>query len=393
MAAKEKEKDSKPGPDLTKVKRFVRSLPYHYLKPFLGLFLGYILIAFPILIGLVALGFITHLPLNNLQSWLMALGAAAVAGGSLFIAYHLFRVNPKLPNGVNITQEQFPKIFNMLDDLKRDFKGVKIDRVIFTLDHDIRVVKTPIFGIPFWYKTSLLIGFPVLFMVNADQFMALLSRRYGQNALSLNLLTTWPVHFRSIWRDYLQVYKEKKKFYRFPALGMAVFCKIYDKLSNFMLNKEELDGDNHALKIYNDEDTLVTIEQYTASRIFLEHNLIPKLNKLPPGTPQNQNPLMIMAKQMKVFLAKAEGNKWISACLQKRVFGQHYPTLQERMENIGHMKPIQLPVQDNMAAEEILGKNLAPLIGSMHKMWQQRAAMYQMAASKQTKASKKKAKA
>lgn len=388
------DKEQKPGLDLSKVKRLLRSLPYHYVKPYLALLLGYLLITLPIWLGLFALAVIPQLQLNSWQNWLMALGAASFAGFNFFIAFQLFKVKPKLPSGLAITEAQLPKVFALISDLGRDYKGVKIHRVILTLEHDITIIKSPLFGLPIWYKTTLSIGLPTLLMVDVDQFSTLMSRRFGQNSFSLNLFTTWLIHHRNIWRDYQVAYSERKKFYRIASVIFRIYCSLYERASNFMVSKGELDADSHALRTCNDEDTLLTIEQYTASRVFLEHLFIPKINKLPPNSAEGQKPLMLMAKQMKGFLAKGEGNKWLTNIIEKPVFGKHYPSLHERMDNIGHGRVLPLPITGKMAAEDLLGKMLANVLESMNKMWHQRATVLRMAHDKKAaKAKPKKVKA
>lgn len=182
-------------------------------------FVGYLVIAALVLASIllvVAVGSLLFVRVNAATIKL----ALFIGLPSVFFCFSLLRslhVRMGHPEGIAITRDEAPRVFELLDDLsvaasQRDAdpsqsgksssgsaKPVKFDEVLITSDFNAAVAQVPRLGIFGWYKRYLILGLPLLQSVDLDEFKAVLAHEFAHLTGQHGRFGSWIYRTRATW--------------------------------------------------------------------------------------------------------------------------------------------------------------------------------------------------
>ena len=341
----------------------------------LGVLPGYIfLLMFPL--AAVVLGW--QLPIRYVYSGTVEEGLLVAAQSiavlfALGMTFFLLRTSGTPPRGLLLDHSMAPALFDMIAELEEAYGRAVVHRIIIRHEYAVRVIKTPSFGLPFFTTNTLIIGLPVLLCLPPRHFKALLARRIGQGSGKHNYLSGWLFQLRTIWRSYRDHYATRRTL---AARLCHAFFKAYVPLNNalsfFAARLDELEADRYALEVINDRDFIEVMSQEIVTRKFLQRVYWPKVYQLARrahGKPCL--PFHNMSRVIRKGLRREEMRHWIENAMRTPACAGHYfPSLPQRLENIGHTKPaMPVEVVETAAASLFNPKSLKQIIVHMDQQW------------------------
>jgi len=341
------------------IRRLARHRPTLYLAAMLAAAsLGYLfLLSFPALVLTMPSAISDSLSAaTSVEDWAGIALRVSLLLSAGWMCHAIYRTGFRPPSGVELDEESFPRLFELIRELQAEYGDPRIDRVVVRDRFDIRIVKTPCNGFPYRTRRTLVIGLPVLLAVSAADFKVLLARRVGQLAGRYTRLNSWLFGLRDMWVQYLaECGAPRSGPQRVICAFFAYYARLYREISAPLARESELEADRYALQAADDTDTARAITAQVLAESFLTHTFWPALARTAAG--QAQRTPSAHGRLAKLFHAGLSPEQ-IQSALQhseKELASGYAPSLAERLDIIGHTSPLLPPPVTNSAAVHYLG--------------------------------------
>lgn len=280
----------------------------------------------------------------------------AVIGATGTLAIASMRFPP--PSGLELEACGFPRLFELLQELGDTYGNPRIDRVVLRDRFDVRVVKTPRSGFSFTTTHTLVIGLPLLLTLSPIDVHALIARRIGQLAGRQSRINSWLYYLRDIWVQYQPNCNHRRASLAQPLCAfLRWYVPRYRSLSLGAARWSELGADIYAIQAINDRDTVRAICGQAMIDDYLSRVFWPEVVKTARSSMKPEK--MPHARMAELFNGGLPDEEL--AVLLKRVAGRRsnpgstMPSLIERLDNLGHRKPLPLKPMSVSAAQFYLG--------------------------------------
>lgn len=263
-----------------------------------------------------------------------------------------------LPSGLELDPRRFPRLFDLLKELGDVYGNPRIDRVVLRDRFDVRVIKTPHSGFSFTTTHTLVIGLPLLLTLSPMDVHALIARRIGQLTGRQSRVNSWLYYLRDMWVQYLHHFDKRQSCLARPLCSFfSWYVPRYRSLSLGAARWSELKADLYTIQAINDRDAVraicgqVMIDNYL-TRAFWPDVVETARSSMKPET----MPHARMAKLFQNGLPATEMETLLKHVAAKRSNPHStMPSLSERLENMGHRKPLPLKPMSVSAAQFYLG--------------------------------------
>ena len=284
------------------------------------------------------------------QLMLMLLGMA----GTFAIATMRF----PLPSGLELDQRRFSRLFELLKELGDIYGNPRIDRVVLRDRFDVSIVKTPRNGFSFTTSHTLVVGLPLLLTMSPMDVHALIARRVGQLAGRENRIHSWLYYLRDLWSQYLNHCNNRQSWLARPLCSFFQwYVPRYRSLSLGAARWCELKADLYAIEAINDRDAVRAISGQAMIDDYLNRTFWPDVVKTAKSSMKPET--MPHARMAQLFQGGLPAEE--IAVLLKRVAVKRsnpkstMPSLNERLANVGHRKPLPFKPLSVSAAQFYLG--------------------------------------
>lgn len=324
---------------------FSRQYPRAYLGATMAVALcGYlVLFVFPALAFTMALALLDSIPSASTgQQWLAAGLQVLLLLLAGLVSHAIFRMRFRPPTGLELAPEQFPRLTELLGELRREYGYPRIDRVVLRDRFEVRLVKTPCNGFPLCTRRTLVIGLPVLLTLSPLDVHVLLARRVGQLAGEHSPVSSWLYSLRDMWTHYLFICgSDERSVVRFLCGVFRWYVPFYREFSRPLARNSELDADLYALQAMNDADTARAITAQVIVDTFLTRRFWPGIVRT---SGKSQRPETLPHAQMAKLFAGGLTEEQLRTTLQQIEketpnATSAAPSLAERLDNIGHQSP------------------------------------------------------
>ena len=136
--------------------------------------------------------------------WFMVEASIAVSLLAGFVCIQLALVRPVRPDGIELTRQEEPALFAMLERRVSHFRAGAIRRVVLCTDAQLKIEATPRYALPFLHSYSLCVGAPLLFFLSHGQFRLALAGTVGKNAGLRNRMTECIVRSSHDWASIVE---------------------------------------------------------------------------------------------------------------------------------------------------------------------------------------------
>ena len=272
---------------------------------------------------------------------------------SAVVTYRIIRFRTALPQStVKRTRQPSSMLFELVDDYVRHYQSVKINRIVFSSDFELDIVKTPRWSIPIWSSTTLIIGIPILQCFSVTRFQCALARRIGQYSRRRKWKGNLLYQLRNIWSLYSENGNYPSFGYQPVCWFFSVFAAIYRIISAPVARTEELAADTCAMDLFSDDDVLDLITVQMACHRYLEDECLPAMQKMQASHSMTADGIasgtvslickLIHSDRMVQWVAKA-------GSAESRL-DDALPSLAMRVQNIGHTQPRMHVIEPESAA-------------------------------------------
>ncbi len=356
------------------INSFILRHPYFYLSVVTAVALiAYLfLLLFPALVVVSLMNIIDSITAGA-ADWSTTAIWAGIAIISAFITYRSAQIKLAQPVGLALTEDKAPELFKLVGKLRESYGLPAIQRILITGDYKLDIIKTPKWILPVSFSNTLLIGLPVLQCHTPQHLECLIARRIGQFSKKNNKLTNWLYQLRTVWALYYSSIARQKIFGTELLRGFFfMYAPLYSALSSFAARIDELKADSYAMEFYNNE---IIREMITADAVYqtiLRDQFWPavyRISKIAASSRPAPHTKMAMAVHNKINdktlvtlledVTKRD-SEWLDA----------KPSIDRRLENIGHDTPRMQVSEGNTAVDFYLKNSKNGLINLLDKYWQ-----------------------
>ena len=107
------------------------------------------------------------------------------------------------PVGIRLTKDEYPKLFDLIEEVRSKIKGPTIHEVVLDSKMNAAVMQRPMFGFFGWNKNYLLLGLPLMQAVSEDQFRSILGHEMGHLADKHGGPYAWVYSINNVWHNLL----------------------------------------------------------------------------------------------------------------------------------------------------------------------------------------------
>lgn len=231
------EKQASANPKLYRFKVILLTgLGFGYVALFLSLFLFLMAIS----IAMIADGNFTF---GNLKVLLLT-------GTLSFFIIKALIVKMAMPEGYYLQQDEAPKLFEMIDNLRNRMNTPQIDAIVLDSEFNASVAQISAYGMIGKKRNVLVIGIPLLTALSQQQFTAVLAHELAHISNSDTALGAKIYRLRMSWGRLLHSLEENEQF------GTFIFRKFFqwfyprfDAYTFAMARQEEYDADRSAASV------------------------------------------------------------------------------------------------------------------------------------------------
>ena len=108
-----------------------------------------------------------------------------------FVVLRMFFMRLEVPEGREITRRDAPKLFEVLDKMRRRSKGPAIDRVEMGREFNAAISQVPRFGLFGGHTNHLILGLPNLLGVTSKGMLATVAHKYGHLCGNYGKIGSW----------------------------------------------------------------------------------------------------------------------------------------------------------------------------------------------------------
>jgi Zn-dependent protease with chaperone function len=163
--------------------------------------------------------------------------------------------------GVRITRADAPGLFDEVEAIRRTLRAPRVHRVLLTDDYNAGVVQQPRLGVLGWYQNYLLVGYPLLAALTADEARAVLAHEFAHLSRAHSRFTAWICRTRQRWSQLVHALENGSQVspYRWFA---AWYVPYFGAYSMVLARRHEFEADRLAATIVGPEamaDALVAL--------------------------------------------------------------------------------------------------------------------------------------
>lgn len=363
---------------LFKTNNFIESLIHKFPRFYISCvalvaILGYaFVLLFPLLVLAGLFNIYTALASSDVANWQAALTWLVIVLVAALVSYRSTQIKPKPPVGLTLAEDKAPGLFKLVQQHRSYYKRPTIHRIVITEHYELDIIKTPMWALPVWSANTMVIGLPVLQCLSPKQFECMVARRIGQFSKRYNPVINWLYQLRSIWQQYRVSYRQQKGFGIEPIRWFfSVYAPMYAMVSAYAAMQDELNADTYAMELFNDKDVLEMITADALCRWYLHNQYWPAVVKIASiDTKSLPAPHTKMSSAVHAIKKGERLDMLIDNAYREQPLSSNaLPSLQDRINNIGHQKPRMEKDTTGNAAVFYLGASVKGVVDVVDKLW------------------------
>lgn len=295
------------------------------------------------------------------------------------------------PQGLLLEAHQAPKLFELVQSVRRRLRAPPVDVVVIDADLNAAMVQVPRLGMLGWHRNYLLIGLPLLQAVPPQEWRAILAHEMGHLSGNHDRFGSWIYRLRQMWARLLAALEAQES-----ALGKAIFGRFlkryapYFNAYSFVLARaHEYEADAASAEVAGPEATRRALARLETVGRLVREKFWPTLysraanDSEPPRDPYRQ-----LREALRRGPAGEDGHRWLAEAWRRPTdFADTHPALAGRLAALGWQPDPAGPdlpppgaLDGPSAAQEYLGEVERALeleldhywLRSVHDSWRER---------------------
>lgn len=307
--------------------------------------------------------------------WLKAAGVkiAAVVGVFLWLVVKALWIKLSPPEGTEITAQDAPQLFAMIEELRRALGSPRFHHVLVTDEFNAGVVQAPRLGLFGWCRNYLLIGLPLVKSLTVDQFKAVLAHEFGHLARGHGRMTNWIYAQRLRWSRLMAALEQAESAGLFlfrPFLRW--YTPYFNAYSYPLARANEFEADATSARLASKRAAAEALTAVNVVSSYLDERYWPQIHRRADDLPQPAfAPFSGMGRGVASEIDERSMRDWLQQALaQKTSLDDTHPSLAERLGALDEKPSLALPAA-GAAADRLLGAALERITQEFDRRWQQ----------------------
>ena len=301
-------------------------------------------------------------------------------GAVIFLLVKSVCVKFHRPEGLQITANDAPKLFDTIEEIRGLTRGPQIHTVLINTDFNCCITQQPRLGIFGWHENCLVLGFPLMQAMSTAQFRSVLAHEMGHLSSDHGKFGSWIYGVRSAW---VRIYSELRTDSVLGNLLLKNFCKWYtqtfDAYSAVLTRAHELEADQLAARVGGNETAAKALINTCVRGAYLTEKFWPKIFE---GAKDCEHPpekvFDLLSDKMRSDIQPGDASFWLHQGLNaKPIHDDTHPPLAQRLEAMGFADAAKydeeaislLVALENDAASELLAAELPELKAKLEAAW------------------------
>jgi len=294
----------------------------------------------------------------------------------LFIIISLLsalRVNMGKPEGIEISPEDAPNLFSMINDVRASADGPAVDRVFISGDINACITQ-PQKPFKFWkFENHLTLGLPLLNLLTPEETKAVIAHEFGHFCAGDGKLGNWLYRAGIVIERLEEKYEEEGA--SLPEIPLAFFVshfgeRFLDRIFPLM-REQEYAADAMAAQITSPDSLASALLRLQIGANYMAKTYWPSISKqMLISQSMNVSPVKDTAKSLINLYDSQEVPRWLNAgLLEENDYEDTHPRLSNRLSAL-NIAPFY-PQAHHHPASHLLGHSLGALSEKLDADWRE----------------------
>lgn len=280
------------------------------------------------------------------------------------------------PTGREITREEAPDLFAQLDDMRARMKGPRFHHVLLTDELNAAVVQHPRLGLFGWEENYLVLGLPLLQVMDRDEAVAVVAHEYGHLAGQHGRFGAFIYRLRGAWSRMQDISESWTDWgSRLVARMFRWYAPWFNAYSFVLARKNEYEADRSSVDLVGLQHAASALMRVNIAAQFEGAHFWPSINRRvrhEPMPPAQRSAAWLQAWREE--LQPAQQAEFLASSLQRITdHADTHPALADRLRAMGVDPATATPpaAAGEPAALAWFGRNLHRLQQELDQQWQQ----------------------
>ncbi|MFZ5723387.1 MAG: M48 family metalloprotease [Pseudomonadota bacterium] len=184
------------------------------------------------------------------------------------------------PVGRAVTREEAPALFARLDDMRARMQGPRFHHVLLTDELNAAVVQHPRFGLFGWEENYLILGMPLLQVLDADEAMAVVAHEYGHLAGQHGRFGAFIYRLRGAWGRMQEISESWTDWgSRLVARMFRWYAPWFNAYSFVLARSNEYEADRSAVELVGRQHAASALTRVNIAAQFEGEHFWPSINR------------------------------------------------------------------------------------------------------------------
>ena len=302
------------------------------------------------------------------------------------------------PVGQNITRDQAPKLFELLDELRTTLDCSPFHKVLIVGQMNAAVFQLPRLGIFGWHTNYLLIGLPLMQSLTPDEFKAVMAHEFAHSSRGHGRFSNWLYRVRRTWEQvFQQMNKNRSRFGGVLHKFINWFWPIFNGHAFVLSRANEYEADACSVRLAGADAASSALMRLPVNDSLLSEKFWPDIfDQVKHLDQPPSNIIQTQSAALKTGFPPEEALKQLrQSFLIETNNSDTHPCLKDRLRAMNRLPAdiettLSVPIPPNRSAaeillgthEEILARQLSEeWHKSVSKQWQERHAHTQKLAA------------
>ncbi len=302
---------------------------------------------------------------------MLVLGCASL----LFSLLRALWMRPEAPQGLSVTEQEAPKLFELIEKVRRKTGAPRPDRVLIDGELNAAVWQQPRLGLLGWHRNHLVLGLPLMMGLSTRQLGAVIAHEFGHLRGAHGKLGQWIYRTRRSWYMLALARERASLGGNVADLALAFFFRHFFPRFNaraFVLSRQqEYEADRAAHQIVGPQASGEGLQAIEVQARYLQEEFWPAVWRRAASTPTPaaERPYRVLRDAMPASLSHAKASSWLADSLKRLSdVDDTHPSLRDRLA-FAEVKAGLPRAADVSAAQALLGDELKTWIKRLDERW------------------------
>lgn len=330
--------------------------------------LGYVYIAAALVVLLAAVaGMLAILAMGKAFIFAKVLIPLVVLIG---VVFRSLWVTLHAPQGLELRRQDYPALFEAIDAIRRFARAPRVHAVLLTNEVNASVSQVPRLGLFGWQKNYLVIGLPLMQILSADEFKAVLAHEFGHLSGAHGRFGAWIYRIRLSWARLAERLEKNSSWGRFMFVPFFEwYAPTFAAYSFVQARRQEYEADQLAARTAGASAVATSLVRLNLKSQDLANAFWPSILSAadsaaqPPELPYSS----LLLPDRRAFVG--EPHERLSHALEQNTSAADtHPCLRERLAALALEPEVPPPVAES-AATVLFGRKLDDLVAHFDNEW------------------------